>query len=58
VRRSADAAGWCLGLDAKTIASAFLSFPSPAAMGKRAGCARETEKIRQAGILFAVPERE
>jgi RNA polymerase sigma-70 factor (ECF subfamily) len=35
-----------LGLDAKTIASAFVT--SPAAMGK----------IRQAGIPFSVPERE
>src|SRR3984885_2635684 len=43
-----------LGLDAKTIASAFLS--SPAAMGKR--LARAKDKIRQAGIPFRVPERE
>jgi predicted RNA polymerase sigma factor len=43
-----------LGLDAKTIASAFLT--SPAAMGKRLG--RAKDKIRQAGIPFTVPERE
>ena len=43
-----------LGLDAKTIASAFLS--SPAAMGKR--LVRAKEKIRQTGIPFRVPERE
>ncbi len=43
-----------LGLDAKTIASAFLT--SPAAMGKRLG--RAKEKIRQAGIPFRVPERK
>jgi predicted RNA polymerase sigma factor len=43
-----------LGLDAKTIASAFLT--SPAAMGKRLG--RAKDKIRQAGIPFIVPGRE
>src|SRR5262249_18811595 len=43
-----------LGLDAKTIASAFLT--SPAAMSKRLG--RAKEKIRQAGIPFRIPERE
>ncbi len=43
-----------VGLDAKTIASAFLT--SPAAMGKRLG--RAKEKIRQAGIPFRIPERE
>jgi RNA polymerase sigma-70 factor (ECF subfamily) len=43
-----------LGLDAKTIASAFLL--SPAAMGKRLG--RAKERIRQAGIPFRIPERE
>jgi RNA polymerase sigma-70 factor (ECF subfamily) len=43
-----------LGLDAKTIASAFLM--SPAAMGKRLG--RAKNKIRHAGIPFSIPERE
>ena len=43
-----------LGLDAKVIASAFLT--SPAAMGKR--LVRAKEKIKQAGIPFNIPERE
>ncbi|RUL65858.1 RNA polymerase subunit sigma-70 [Dyella dinghuensis] len=43
-----------LGLDAKTIASAFLT--SPEAMGKRLG--RAKQKIRAAGIPFAIPARD
>jgi predicted RNA polymerase sigma factor len=43
-----------LGLDAKTIASSFLT--SPAAMSKR--LVRAKDKIRQAGIPLSVPERE
>jgi predicted RNA polymerase sigma factor len=43
-----------LGLDAKTIASAFLM--SPAAMGKRLG--RAKNKIREAAVPFRIPERE
>jgi len=43
-----------LGLDAASIASAFLM--SPAAMGKR--LVRAKDKIRQAGVPFRIPERE
>jgi RNA polymerase sigma-70 factor (ECF subfamily) len=43
-----------LGLDAATIASAFLV--SPAAMGQR--LSRAKAKIRLAGVPFRVPERE
>ncbi|MBT9333237.1 RNA polymerase sigma factor [Paracidobacterium acidisoli] len=43
-----------LGLDAATIASAFLT--SPAAMGKR--LVRAKSKIREAGVPFRIPERE
>jgi predicted RNA polymerase sigma factor len=43
-----------LGLDAATIASAFLT--SPAAMGKR--LVRAKEKIRHAAIPLKIPERE
>src|SRR6202050_1253699 len=43
-----------VGLEARRIASA--SLPSPAAMGKRLG--RAKEKIRQAGIPFLIPARE
>ena len=43
-----------VGLEAKTIASAFLL--SPAAMGKRLG--RAKDKLRHGGIPFGIPERE
>ncbi|WP_260702877.1 RNA polymerase sigma factor [Edaphobacter flagellatus] len=43
-----------VGLDAKTIASAFLM--SPAAMSKR--LVRAKTKIQQAGIPFHIPERD
>ena len=43
-----------VGLEAKTIASAFLM--SPAAMGKRLG--RAKDKLRHGGIPFGIPERE
>jgi predicted RNA polymerase sigma factor len=43
-----------LGLDAKTIASAFLT--SPAAMSKR--LVRAKDKMRQSGISFSIPGRD
>ena len=43
-----------VGLEVKTIASAFLM--SPAAMGKRLG--RAKDKLRHGGIPFGIPERE
>ncbi|GGA45094.1 DNA-directed RNA polymerase sigma-70 factor [Dyella nitratireducens] len=43
-----------LGLEAKTIACAFLV--SPEAMSKRLG--RAKQKIREAGIPFVIPERD